>query len=119
MLKLNNMEQHNRSWSIRVSGIQINEEEETDSRAVKEHLYSQLLRPILEGAMEMGDLTELPTASQVLEHAHVLPSRDRTKPKPVICRFFSREIRSLVFRHKRAFAPRVSSPTTSKDRPGR
>ncbi len=117
-LKLNGLEQHNRSWSIRVNGIQLTEEEEANITTVKEQVFNNIIKPILEGAVEMGDLPELPPASAVLEHAHVLPSRDRSKPKPIICRFYCRELRGLVFRHKRAFAPReASSPT--RDRPGR
>ncbi len=118
-LKLNGLEQHNRSWSIRVNGVQLNEEEEADIKAVKERVYNNILKPILDGAVEMGDLPELPPASAVLEHAHVLPSRDRSKPKPIICRFYCREIRGLVFRHKRAFAPREVPSSNNRDRPGR
>ena len=114
-LKMNNLEQHHRSWSIRVSDMQLNEEQEASSNLVRSHIYNNLLRPILVGAMEMGELNELPSAEQVLEYAHVLPSRDRSKPKPVICRFYSREIRGLVFRHKKAFAPRVPQSNNSQD----
>ena len=117
-LKLNNLEQHNRSWSIRVHGIQLCEEEEIDSRTVKERIYDSVIRPILDGAVEMGELPVLPSASELLEHAHVLPTRDRSKPKPIICRFYCREIRGLVFKHKKAFAPREAASTPSRDRPG-
>ena len=49
----------------------------------------------------------------------MLPSRDRTKPKPIICRFYCRDTRGLVFRHKRAFAPREAASPNTRDRPGR
>ncbi len=109
-LKLNGLEQHHRSWSIRVNGLHISSE----GANVKEELYNSLLKPILEGACEMGDIRDVPTVDQVLEHAHVLPSKDRSKPKPVIARFYSREMRSLIFRHKRAFAPREASNSADR-----
>ncbi len=121
-LKLNSLEQHHRSWSVRVNSVPINEEDESNIRLVKERVYETALKPILEGAFEMGDITEVPTASQVLEFAHVLPSRDRSKPKTIIARFYSRELRGLVFRHKKAFAPReaaTSSAVPNRERPGR
>ncbi len=109
-LRLNSLEQHHRSWSIRVNSIHLSEEEGANSRAVKERVFEAALKPILEGAFEMGDIVEVPSASQALEYAHVLPSRDRSKPKTIIARFYSRELRGLVFKHKKSFAPREAPP---------
>ena len=115
-LKTNSLEQYNRSWSIRINGLAVTSEEEKDSSLVKKKVFDHLLRPILQGAVDQGDLSDVPPVEQVLEAAHVLPARD-ARTKPVIARFFIRDIRGLVFKHKKDFAPREEA--TSADRPGR
>ena len=62
-LKLNGLEQHNCSWSIRVNGIQLTEEEEANITTVKEWVFNNTIKPILDGAFEMGDLPKLPPAN--------------------------------------------------------
>ena len=75
--KLNSLEQHHRSWSVRVTGLKIPAEDEFDSNMVKIHLYEQLLKPILEGAVSKNILPTLPTACEILERAHILPAKDK------------------------------------------
>ena len=106
LLKTNSLEQYNRSWSIRVNGLAISSEEEKDSFLVKQKVYDNLLLPILTAAVDNGDLHSVPRVDDLLEAAHILPARDN-KAKPVIARFFTRDMRSLVFRFKKEFAPRV------------
>ena len=101
--KLNKLEQYNRSWSIRVLGMSIPSEDETDPEKVMQHLYDRLLKPILEGAVRKGLMSSIPPVDAILETAHVLP--DKMDTKPIIARFFPRNIRSLVFRLKKEFAP--------------
>ena len=117
LLKMNSLEQYNRSWSIRINGLAVTSEEEKDSDLVKRKVYDNLLLPILQGAVEQGDLTDVPPVERVLEAAHVLPAARDAKTKPIIARFFIRDIRGLVFRHKKDYAPREEA--TSADRPGR
>ena len=116
LLKTNSLEQYNRSWSIRVNGLAISSEEEKDSSLVKKKVFDNLLLPILAAAVESGDLPSVPRVEDLLEAAHVLPARDN-KAKPVIARFFIRDMRSLVFPYKKDFAPREESG--SADGPGR
>jgi hypothetical protein len=111
--KLNNLEQHHRSWSVRVVGLKIPTAEENDNEAVKRHLYSKLIKPILTGAVQKGLLSKVPPAEEVLERAHILPSK-KEGPKPVIARFYCREIRALVFKLKKEFAPREESAATTR-----
>ena len=47
----------------------------------------------------------------------MLPAAKDAKTKPIIARFFIRDIRGLIFKHKRDFAPREEA--TTADRPGR
>jgi hypothetical protein len=118
-LKVNQLEQHHRSWSIRVHGLKFSEEEERSAPKVKEILYDRVIRPILAGAVEHGDLESVPEATEVIEHAHVLPGNAKHVSKPVIARFFVRNIRSLVFKHKREYAPRDRSQVLRSGAPGR
>jgi hypothetical protein len=106
--RLNNLEQHHRSWSIRAVGITIPAADETDNNKVKNHLYEKLLKPILAGAVEQKLLPSIPAADDILERAHILPSK-KDGPKPIIARFYCREIRALIFRLKKQYAPRSTS----------
>jgi hypothetical protein len=115
-LRLNSLEQHHRSWSIRINGLSIPTSVETNNREVKKVVYNSLLLPILRGAVQRGDLDSVPPLEKTLEYAHILPSKGEGH-KPVIARFVDRDLRDIVFRGKKDFAPR-SQPSTP-DRPGR
>ena len=108
LAKLNKLEQYTRSWSVRVLSMSIPSEEETDPEKVMQHLYNRLLRPILEGAVTKGLLSSVPQVEDILESAHVLPGKLETKP--IIARFYTRNIRSLIFRLKKEFAPKEQAP---------
>ena len=112
--KLNSLEQHHRSWSVRVTGLKIPTEDECDSNMVKIHLYEQFLRPILEGAVSKNILPILPTACEIIERAHVLPAKDKAV-KPVIARFYCRDMRALIFKLKKEFAPRDQAGATTRN----
>ena len=114
-LKLNAIEQHNRSWSIRINGMEVSKEVEKSPDAMKQFVFSNLLQPILAGAVKSGDLLDVPPAIQLLETVHVLPAKDGIKP--ILARFLLRDMRSLVFKHKKEFAPRERALTA--ERPGR
>jgi len=103
--KLNSVEQHHRGWGARVLNVQVSDAEAADPRAMIEKVFALALRPILEGAVRAGKLSEVPPAQQVLEIAHVLPGKPGV-PRPIIMRFFSRNVRSLCFQFKKDFAPR-------------
>lgn len=103
--QVNNLEQHGRGWSVRVMGLQLPEDEESIPERVMHHLHEKLLKPILEGAVARGLLQSVPPANAVLETAHVLPAREGAT-RPIIARFYTRNLRALVFKLKREFAPR-------------
>jgi uncharacterized protein YoxC len=103
--RLNNLEQHHRGWGARVLNIPLSQAEESNTSATIEKVFDLALRPILEGAVREGKLPSLPLAAQVLEMAHVLPGKPGF-PKPIIMRFFSRQIRNICFQFKRDFAER-------------
>jgi hypothetical protein len=105
-LHVNELEQHNRSWSVRILGLPLTTAEEKSSLLVREKVYDAVLRPILEGAVQEGDLQQVPSkANEVIEMAHPLRAKDGAI-KPIIVRFFARETRALIFHHKKAYAPK-------------
>jgi uncharacterized protein YhaN len=73
--RMNEHEQYTRSWSIRVLNMNIPPDEATDPFKVMNHLYKRLLLPIFQGAVEQGLLNSIPPVEQVLETAHILPSK--------------------------------------------
>jgi hypothetical protein len=103
--RLNNLEQHHRGWSARVLNIHTTPADEADPPAMIQKVFNLALLPILEGAVRMGKLTSIPSAEQILEVAHVLPGKPGL-PKPIIMRFFSRNMRNLIFQLKKDFAER-------------
>jgi len=103
--RLNSVEQHHRSWGARILNLPISDTEAQNPVAMIGKVFDLALRPMLEGAVRAGRLEAVPPANQVLEVAHVLPGKPGM-PRPVIMRFFSRNIRSLCFQFKRECAPR-------------
>ena len=55
-LKMNSIEQYNPYWSIRINWLAMT----SDGNLVKKKVYDHLLLPILQGAVEQGDLTDVP-----------------------------------------------------------
>jgi hypothetical protein len=118
--KMNSLEQYNRKWSVRINNIHLPNGDETDTMIVMETVYKKALLPILEGAKAKGMLKKIPDFDELLETAHILPAKDSNRPKPIICRFYSRNMRAMIFRLKQEFAPaNPNQPTyATAARPG-
>ena len=118
--RLNDLEQYTRGSSIRVLNVPLTSEEERSNRAVADKLYNLVLLPLLEGAVESGAITDIPTRDQLIEKAHILPGKSG-EHKPIIARFYNRELRSVCFQHKKEYASRVQASSTAgrdKERAG-
>ncbi len=113
--KMNDQEQYIRGWSVRILNIDIPEAEASDPSAVMQHVYQKLLHPILVGARSRGLLKTIPGPEEILETAHILPAKPGTTP-PIICRFYTRNIRSMIFKLKRDFAPREEVEPSQQSR---
>ena len=113
--RLNELEQYTRGSSIRVLNVPLTYEEECNNSAVADKLYNLVLLPLLNGAMETGAITHIPTKEQLIEKAHILPGK-AGEHKPIIARFYNRELRSVCFQHKKEFAERVPSSNTAGER---
>lgn len=105
-LGLNKADQYQRSWSVRVANVPLTADEEADPIAVKNKVYSLALRPILVGAHERGLIPAVPDADSLLEVAHILPAKAGSN-KPIITRFYNRNLRSICLRLRKDFAPRT------------
>lgn len=117
----NDLEQHGRGWSMRVLGMQIPSNEANDPLKVMQHIFDRALLPIFQGAIERHLIQTMPKVSEILETAHILPSKPDTI-NPIIARFYSRNIRAMVFRLKKEFAPRQQPEGRSRSdaqRPGK
>jgi FtsZ-binding cell division protein ZapB len=115
--RINNLEQYNRSWSARAMNIPLTEQEESDNSAVAAKVYDLLLLPILNGAVERKLLQSVPTVDQILETAHILPGK-AGHPKPVIMRFFNRNVKETIFKLKKFYSPREGTRNTGGGGPG-
>jgi len=111
--KANSLEQYHRKWSIRINDLPLPHADETETKDVMQTVYNKVLLPIFQGAVSSGLLTTIPDCDSVLETAHILPAKSNDRPKPIIARFYSRNIRALVFRLKREYAPTKTIPSTS------
>jgi hypothetical protein len=112
-VKVNSLEQYNRKWSVRINNLTLPYGDETDTTLVMETVYNKALLPILEGALRSKHITKIPEVHELLETAHILPAKNDNRPKPIIARFYSRNLRSLIFRLKREYAPTTTSPPSS------
>ncbi len=83
--------------------------EERSSKLAKKKPYKTLLWPILEGAVAERDLDFLPpSADNLLVMAYALLAKEGAV-KPIIARFYAREMRDLVFRHRKSYMPKYES----------
>jgi hypothetical protein len=78
-----------------------------------ETVYNKALLPILEGALRSKHITKIPEVHELLETAHILPAKNDNRPKPIIARFYSRNLSALIFRLKCEYAPTTTSPPPS------
>jgi hypothetical protein len=107
--KTNSLEQYNHSWSVRLNNIQLPDGDRTYT--VMQTVFDKALRPIFEGAKKCGLIPTIPDCDDVLETAHILPAKASDRPEPIIARFYSRNMRAMVFRLKKEFAPTTTITT--------
>jgi hypothetical protein len=106
--KLNNLEQHGRSFSVRINNIPLDGTDERDPPAIIKKVYETAFLPILQGAAANRAISAVPSCYEMVEMAHTLPGPSG-RPKPIIVRFFNRNLKSLLFRHRKEFAPKTAT----------
>jgi hypothetical protein len=107
--KLNSLEQHGRSFSVRVNNVPLDGVDERDPPAIISKVYNTVFLPILQGAASKHAISAVPACYEMIEMAHTLPGRS-DKPKPIIVRFFNRNLKSVLFRHRKEFAAKDTVP---------
>ena len=115
--RLNGIEQHNRANCLRVFNLKL-DGDASDNDNVARQLYANVLLPILEGARAKGRLRTIPSQDELIEVAHILPTK-ADKANPIICRLYKRGMRTVIMQHKKEFAPRarVASSSSGSSRP--
>jgi hypothetical protein len=108
---LNNLEQHGRSYSVRVNNLSLEGVDERDPPAIINKVYNTVFLPILQGAASKHVISTVPSCFETIEMAHTLPGRG-DKPKPIIVRFFNRNVKTLLFRHRKDFAAKTEVPAS-------
>jgi hypothetical protein len=101
--RLNNLEQHGRSFSVRVNNLSLEGVDERDPPAMINKVFNTVFLPILQGAASLRAISQVPSCYETIEMAHPLPGRS-DRPKPIIVRFFNRNIKAVLFRHRKEFA---------------
>jgi hypothetical protein len=91
--RLNSLEQHGRSYSVRVSSLELGNVNERDPPAIIKKVYDAVFLPIFQGAASKGTISQVPSCYEAIEMAHPLPARG-DKPKPIIVRFFKPQYKS-------------------------
>jgi hypothetical protein len=107
--RLNSLEQHGRSFSVRVNNLPLDGAEERDPPTVIKKVFDSVFLPILQGAASKQAISAVPSCFEMIEMAHPLPGRG-DKPKPIIVRFFNRNIKAVLFRHRKEFATKDAGP---------
>ncbi len=104
--KVNNLEQRNRSSCVRIFNVPITGDSSNNGN-VATQVYQKILYPILNGATTSGLVEKIPTLSDTIESAHILPGPKSNKP--ILCRFKSNRIKQIVMQSKKEYAPRMPS----------
>ena len=102
---INNIDLSHRSASIRILGLPISND--TTPMEIINTAYNLLIKPILTGAMEKGEIPAVPPALAIIEFAYSMPAKNN-QPCPIVLTLHSRLYRSLIFKYRREFAPTFS-----------
>jgi hypothetical protein len=86
-----------------------------------QHVHKVVFEPILQAAVEAGEIMRVPEVDVLLEYGHCLPARKPLRntsdtspaPEPILVRFHSRVYRTLIFRFKKAHLKNLNSKTNS------
>jgi hypothetical protein len=70
------------------------------------HVFSRVLEPIFKGALAKKLIPSIPSPHSIMETAHILPAK-KDAINPIIIRFYTRNIRNMLFHLKREFALRA------------
>ncbi len=105
--QLNHLDQQSRCNTIRIVGLPV--QANTPQADVIDKAYNLLLKPILQGAVNAGDIPELPTPFMLVDTAFTIPSKNPSSSTVIIKLSHSR-LRAAIFKYKKEHAPRGPVP---------
>ena len=115
---LNDREQRDRNYSIRVFNLEVppSGEHGPTHMDVINHVYTELVAPVLGSLADKGLIPDVPPALQLFEYGHILPAPKKaaTNIPPIIIRFFSRSYKTLFMKNKREFLAGVNKTSRLK-----
>lgn len=97
--KTNMIEQHSRNFTVRVFNLKIQPDSAKDCVKTSNLVYRELIQPILQLAVDSGELPRVPDLLDTVEYSHILPAKGN-KEDAIIVRFQSRILRALIFKYK-------------------
>jgi hypothetical protein len=115
--KVNRMDQSLRSNSLRILGLPVTPS--TPASEVPTIVYREIVSPILEAAKQAGDIPadSIPPPHFIFSNAFSIPSKKNSSSSPVIVKFYSEAIRSLIFKFKRTSLPTINDLPSNRVRP--
>ncbi len=115
--KMNKMDQSLRSNSLRIHGLPVTST--TPASEVPNIVYQEIVSPILDAAKQAGDISaeSIPPRHFILSNAFSIPSKKNSSSSPVIVKFHSDAIRSLIFKFKRTALPTINDLPSNRVRP--
>jgi hypothetical protein len=115
--KVNRLDQSIRSNSLRIHGLPVNGN--TPAAEIPLIVHKEILTPIFEAAKLKGDLPpqHAPSLHFTLSSAFAIPTKKPSASSPVVVKFYSEFIRSLIFKYKKEALPTYSDLSTNRIRP--
>ena len=113
--KLHDVELHSRSTSIRIYNYSP-PNDDYNFEDLSDHLYNDILRPILQGAVGKGRLKTIPSRDRLIISAHPLRAKEGKQP-PVICRLLNGFYRTIILQCQREFGVRATRSRESSGPP--
>lgn len=103
--KLNDREQHSRNFSIRIFKLALPAGTAQNSMLTADYVYQKVLLPILNHAVSLKSIPAAPSLLQLIEHCHVLPTKNSSDTVPILVRFQSRLMKEVIMRNKKSVMP--------------
>ena len=115
-VELNETQQDLRNSSLRISGLKVGPEHRKSVIRLLQLVHEKVFAPILQGAVDAGEIMCVPEPDVLLEYGHLLPQRKKSasSSEPILVRFHSRVYRSLIFRYKRQHLKELNSKSDEK-----
>ena len=108
-IQANNREVASRSSSVRLVGLPV-EDDETRSvdggKSFANRIFETVIKPVLVVAKAKGEISQIPSASNVFESVYRAGKATQgARPPSIIINFMSKQIRLAVLRHKKGNIP--------------